>query len=147
MQLQFVMNKSAVYTKALGHRAQSPGNINHGRALERGLINGDLDSSQNPQPIKLIAMPGLRNNPAPVKSLTQKRPSFRQRYDELEVRRAELSARLHSLGEAGERQPGHKRALRLLNDIYRKEKLAQRMAVLQAAAWLIDILEKLVSTA
>lgn len=92
-------------------------------------------------------MPGLRNNPAPVKSPTQKRPSFRQRYDELEARRAELSARLRSLGEAAERQPGHKRALRLLNDIYRKEKLAQRMAVLQAAAWLIDILEKLVSTA
>ena len=102
---QFVMNKSAVYTKALGHRAQSPGNINHGCALERGLIDGDLDSSQNPQPIKLIAMPGLRNNPAPVKSPTQKRPSFRQRYDQLEARRTELSARLHSLGEAGERQP------------------------------------------
>ena len=91
-------------------------------------------------------MPGLRNNPAPVKSLTKKRPSFRQRYDELEARRAELSARLHSLGEAAARQPGHKRALRLLNDIYRKEKLARRLAVLHAAAWLIDILEKLSSS-
>ncbi len=92
-------------------------------------------------------MPGRRNDASPVKSPPQKRLSFRQRYDELEIRRAELSARLHSLGEAAERQPGYKRALRLLNNIYRKEKLAQRMAVLQAAAWLIDILEKLVSTA
>ena len=74
----------------------------------------------------------------------RKRQSFRQRYDELELRRAELSARLHVLGEAAERHPGYKRALKLLNDIYRKEKLPQRLAVLQAAAWLIDILEKLV---
>ena len=36
--------------------------------------------------------------------------------------------------------------MKLLNTIYRKEKLAQRLAVLQAAAWLIDILEKLAST-
>ena len=75
-----------------------------------------------------------------------KAASFRQRYDELEVRRAELSARLHLLGEAAQRHPAYKRALKLLNDIYRKEKLPQRLAVLQAAAWLIDVLEKLVST-
>jgi len=74
----------------------------------------------------------------------QKRQSFRQRYDELEVRRAELTVRLQSLGEEAQRHPGYKRALKLLNDIYRKEKLPQRLAVLQSATWLIDILEKLV---
>ena len=74
----------------------------------------------------------------------QKRQSFRQRYDELEVRRAELTVRLQSLGEEAQRHPGHKRALKLLNDIYRKEKLPQRLAVLQSATWLIDILEKVV---
>jgi hypothetical protein len=31
----------------------------------------------------------------------------------------------------------------LLNETYRREKLPQRVAVLQSAAWLIDILEKL----
>ena len=77
---------------------------------------------------------------------SRKRQSFRQRYDELEARRAELSARLHLLGETAEHHPAYKRALKLLNNIYRREKLPQRLAVLQAAAWLIDVLEKLVST-
>lgn len=93
----------------------------------------------------LPAMPDRRPNLTPDKSTTQKRQSFRQRYDDLEIRRAELSTRLHLLGETAQGHPGYKRALRLLNDIYRKEKLTGRLAVLQAAAWLIDILEKLSS--
>jgi hypothetical protein len=91
-------------------------------------------------------MPDRRPSPTLDKSPSQKRQSFRKRYDELEVRRAELSARLHLLGETAQRHPGYKRALKLLNDIYRKEKLARRLAVLHAAAWLIDILEKLASS-
>jgi len=83
---------------------------------------------------------------APATSAPQKRQSFRQRYDELETRRTELSARLNGLDEAAQRHPGYKLALKLLNDIYRKEKLPQRLAVLQAAAWVIDLLEKLVSS-
>ena len=31
---------------------------------------------------------------------------------------------------------------KLLNDTFRKSRLAQRLAVLQAAAWLIDVLEQ-----
>jgi hypothetical protein len=50
---------------------------------------------------------------------------------------------LHSLGEATRGHPGYERARKLLNVIYRKEKLPGRLAVLQAATWLIDILEKL----
>jgi hypothetical protein len=80
------------------------------------------------------------------KSAPQERQSFRQRYDELENRRAELSARLQSLSESARKHPGYKRALTLLNEIYRREKLPQRVAVLQSAAWLIDILEKLASS-
>ena len=71
------------------------------------------------------------------------RGTFHQRYDELEARRAALVARLHKLDENGQRHPGYKRALKLLNDTYRKSTLAQRLAVLQAAAWLIDVLERL----
>jgi hypothetical protein len=87
-------------------------------------------------------MPHHLSDP-PNKPVSQKRQSFRQRYDELEARRTELSVRLHSLGEAARKHPGYERALTLLNNICRKEKLAGRLAVLQAAAWLIDVLEKL----
>jgi hypothetical protein len=73
----------------------------------------------------------------------QPRPSFRQRYDDLEVHRAALVTRLSTLGQRSYQHPGYKRAMRLLNDTFRKSKLAQRLAVLQAAAWLIDILERL----
>jgi hypothetical protein len=71
------------------------------------------------------------------------RTGFRERYDEIEAHRAELVARLTSLGEAAQRHPGYKRAVTLLNATFRRSKLAQRLAVLQAAAWLIDVLEKL----
>ena len=74
------------------------------------------------------------------------RRSFRQQYDDLEARRAELRARLCALGHRAEGHPAYKGALRLLDNVYRKEKLAQRLAVLQAASWLIGILEKLTST-
>ena len=67
---------------------------------------------------------------------------FRARYDAVEARRATLIARLRSLGGNAQAHPGYKRALTLLNDTFRKEKLAQRLAVLEAASWLIDILER-----
>jgi hypothetical protein len=69
--------------------------------------------------------------------------SFRQRYNEVEARRAQLVARLRALGETAQAHPGYKRALKLLNETFRSSKLAQRLAILQAAAWLIDILERL----
>lgn len=87
-------------------------------------------------PTRTRRLPGAANGEKP-------RGTFRQRYDELEARRTELVARLRALGEGAQRHPGYKRALKLLNDTFRKSKLAQRLAVLQAAAWLIDILEKL----
>ena len=73
------------------------------------------------------------------------RGNFRQRYDDLEARREQLVARLthlSMLNEATQRHPGYKRALKLLNDTFRKAKVAQRLAVLQAASWLIDVLER-----
>lgn len=82
-------------------------------------------------------------SPIPLSKTQPARGSFRQRYDELEARRTELVARLRTLGEKAEGHPSYKRALKLLNDTFRKSKLAQRLAVLQAAAWLIDLLEKL----
>lgn len=52
-------------------------------------------------------------------------------------------ARLQMIGGNSQKHPGHRRALTLLNDTFRKSKLAQRLAVLQAASWLIDVLERL----
>jgi len=83
----------------------------------------------------------------PDRNDTSKPPrSFRQRYDELESRRAELIRRLQGLGAKAQAHPAYKRALKLLNDTFRKSKLAQRLAILQAAAWLIDILERLLES-
>jgi hypothetical protein len=74
------------------------------------------------------------------------RKSFRQRYDELEAHRFELIARLSALTDNARRHPAYKRSLKLLNETFRKGKLAQRLAVLEAADLLIDVLEKLTST-
>ena len=71
------------------------------------------------------------------------RRTFRERYDALETQRAELSVRLHLFGEAAQRHPVYKRAEKLLNDTYRKERVRQRPAVLKSAAWLISLLEQL----
>jgi hypothetical protein len=84
-----------------------------------------------------------RRPPAAPGQSPSSRVGFRQRYDRLEAHRAALIARLTALGEAARRQPGHKRALTLLNDTFRKAKLAQRLAILQAASWLIDLLQRL----
>jgi hypothetical protein len=89
-------------------------------------------------------MPQRRPPAASAKSASS-RVGFRKRYDQLEAHRAALVVRLTALGEAGQRHPGYKRALKLLNDTFRKAKLAQRLAILQAASWLIDVLEKLTS--
>ena len=92
-------------------------------------------------------MPGRRTKfTTGLSPATAPRRNFRQQYDDLEARRAELCERLRTLGAKAEDHPAYKGALKLLNNIYRKEKLTQRLAVLQSAAWLIDILEKLANT-
>jgi hypothetical protein len=87
-------------------------------------------------------MPSRRVPPSD-QSASKSRTGFRERYDEIEAHRTALVARLTSLGETAQRHPGYKRAFTLLNATFRRAKLAQRLAILQAAAWLIDILEKL----
>jgi len=91
-------------------------------------------------------VPHRRSPPTSDKPAPQPRANFRQRYDDLESRRAMLVERLTRLGEAARQQAGYRHALKLLNDTFRKASLAQRLAVLQAAAWLIDVLEKLAAS-
>jgi hypothetical protein len=75
-------------------------------------------------------------------SVQPNRRNFRQRYNELEEHRAKLVARLNAVQPTVRAHPGYKRALKLLNETFRKSRLAQRLAILQAAAWLIEILER-----
>jgi hypothetical protein len=78
----------------------------------------------------------------PPTSKTPAGGNFRDRYDDLETRRDQLVARLRLLDAIAKPHPGYRRALTLLNDTFRKSRLPQRLAVLQAAAWLIDVLER-----
>jgi hypothetical protein len=70
-------------------------------------------------------------------------PGFQRRYDALEHRRAELLARLANFDANAHGALSYRRALTLLNTTFRKASLAQRESVLRAAAWLIDVLERL----
>ena len=68
--------------------------------------------------------------------------SFRTRYDALEKRRDELVARLAALGEKASPHPALGRARTLLNTTFRKASLVQRAAILEAADWLITIIDR-----
>jgi hypothetical protein len=69
--------------------------------------------------------------------------SFRDRYEALERRREQILNRLNRLADEARSHPGHGRARTLLNDKFRKATIVQRVAILQAAEWLIDVLETL----
>jgi hypothetical protein len=71
--------------------------------------------------------------------------SFRSRYDQLEARRDELLARLAALAERAGPHPAHGRARTLLGTTFRKASLVQRVAVLEAAEWLITVLDRAVT--
>jgi hypothetical protein len=106
-------------------------------------IAGLIFPLDHPAPIRVnCSVPPRRSPATPVKLAAPARANFRRRYDELEAHRAALVARLSALGETSKRHPGYRRALTLLNETFRKEKLARRLAVLEAAAWLIDVLQK-----
>ena len=68
--------------------------------------------------------------------------TFRARYDALEQRRVDLLTRLEGLGERARQTPGYARARTLLNATFRKSKLVQRAAILEAADWLIAIVDR-----
>lgn len=78
------------------------------------------------------------NNPsaAPVR-----KASFRQRYDDVERQRLALIDRLNKLGDHGRTHPSFRKAMTLLTRTFRDAKLVQRAAILQAADWLIRLIE------
>jgi hypothetical protein len=88
-----------------------------------------------------------RRLPSARADTSSPRGNFRDRYEDLETQREHLVARLRLLGDFAKPHPGYKRALTLLNDTFRRSRVAQRLAVLQAAAWLIDVLERVTTLA
>lgn len=90
-----------------------------------------------------LALPHRQSPPPPLKRSKRLAPQFRKRYDELEAKRVALLERLAKLGEAGRQHSGFDSALKLLNVQFRRATLAQRAAVLQSAAWMIELLERL----
>ena len=68
--------------------------------------------------------------------------TFRARYDDLEKRREELMARVAELAQRGSPHPALGRARTLLNTTFRKASLVQRAAVLEAADWLIVMIDR-----
>jgi hypothetical protein len=59
----------------------------------------------------------------------------------LEAEREMLLLRLDGLRDNARQKPGYKTALRLLNPMFRRADLAARTAILQAATFMIDVLE------
>jgi hypothetical protein len=99
-----------------------------------------------PRRMELRGSLALPNRKSSIPPSNHPKPSvrpFRQRYDELEAQRVQLLKRLEKLGDAGRKHSGFHSALSLLNVQFRRAKLVQRAAVLQSAAWMIDLLERI----
>jgi hypothetical protein len=74
-------------------------------------------------------------------SASASKASFRRRYDAAEQKRLALLDRLNNLGNHGRAHPSFRKAMTLLTRTFRNAKLVQRAAILQAAEWLISLIE------
>ena len=70
------------------------------------------------------------------------RSAARPSPERLEVQRDALLRRLLRVHAAAKKKPGYRTALNLLNPTFRKANLAARVAILQAASFMVDILER-----
>ena len=76
------------------------------------------------------------NEPAKIRGVSRKR------YDAVERQRAELLVRLNQLGAEVRAHPSYNNALILLNQRFRTARIEQRIAILKAADWLINLMNK-----
>ena len=83
----------------------------------------------------------MPNKEPTTKPENRSKLTFRQRYDALERDRLTLIERLKQTGEAGRRHPSARKATTLLNRTFRNASIVQRVAILQAADWLISVIE------
>lgn len=65
------------------------------------------------------------------------------RHDCLEARREALLERLGNLDDIAKKSRGYRSTVTLLNQKYRKASLAARLGILQAATFMIEVLEML----
>ena len=65
----------------------------------------------------------------------------RTRYDDTETQRVVLLARLGRMAQQAPVPPGYKNALVLLNQRFRVARIKQRIKILEAAEWLITVIE------
>jgi hypothetical protein len=63
--------------------------------------------------------------------------------DQLESDREALLRRLSRLGSGAKLLPGYRSALTLLNSRFRRADLATRLALLQAAQFMVEVLERI----
>lgn len=61
----------------------------------------------------------------------------------LEESRTALLKRLHNLDGRAKDMPGYRTAMSLLNSKFRKASLGARIAVLQSATFMVEVLERL----
>ena len=85
----------------------------------------------------------IRNEPAADTTAHVSQRRFKSLYEQAERRRGALLLRLSGLNAAARAHPAYRRSLTLLNQTFRKASLVQRLATLQAAEWLIEVLERL----
>jgi hypothetical protein len=74
--------------------------------------------------------------------MTSSQKEYRLRHAEIQKRRDELITRLLALKEPAREHPSYKRVFTLLNNTFGKSSLAQRPSFLDAAAWLINLIER-----
>jgi hypothetical protein len=80
-------------------------------------------------------------NPKKPRQVAARPPALR--HNTLEERREALLMRLQNLDEAAKSSRGYRSTLVLLNQKYRKATLAARLGILQAATFMIEVLELL----
>src|SRR5262245_14255819 len=75
----------------------------------------------------------------------RRKKSWRQKRDEVLRLQIELCARLDLLAKKANRHQNYKAARKLLTEMYRQKNVSKRLAVLNAAAWLTNIIEEVTS--
>ena len=87
-------------------------------------------------------MPHQRNLRENAKiQATRLRGTGRRRYEDAEKRRIALLEHLSHFGKTRRAHPSYKVALTLLNQRFGYARIDQRIAILKAAQWLIDLIE------
>ena len=84
-----------------------------------------------------------RQKPRPEASRSASSKKTKRSLDRLELDREALLRRLSHLSSGAKLLPGYRSALILLNSRFRRANLATRLALLQAAQFMVEVLERI----